>query len=146
MTPGIDYIGIAVSFFCHDGSGNFVLSKRSERCRDEHHRWECGGGKLEYGEDPREAVLREVQEEYGVEGTIERELPPVSLIREHGGRNTHWIALPFLVRIPRDGVLIGDPEAMAELGWFRMDALPAPLHSGMQTILERHRHLIIGIE
>ena len=137
MTPGIDYTGITVSFFCHDGSGNFVLSKRSERCRDEHHRWECGGGKLEYGENPRTAVLREVLEEYGVEGVIERELPAVSLIREPGGRSTHWLALPFLIRVPRERVIIGDPEAMAEIGWFRMDALPSPLHSGMQAILAR---------
>lgn len=145
MTPGIDYTGISVSFFCHDGNGNFVMAKRSEKCRDEHHRWECGGGKLEYGEDPREAVLREVQEEYGVEGVIERELPAVSIIREHDGRSTHWIGLPFLVRIPRDGVTIGDPEAIAELGWFRMDELPTPLHTGMAAILDRHRRLIVDI-
>ena len=41
---GISYIGTAVVFFCHDGKGNFVLSKRGENCRDEHGRWDPGGG------------------------------------------------------------------------------------------------------
>ena len=137
MTPGIDYIGISVSFFCHDGEGNFVLSKRSEACRDEHHAWECGGGELAYGEDPRHGVLREVREEYGVEGIIQREFPPVSIHRMHNGRATHWVTIPFVIRVPREGVLRGDPVAMAEIAWFRMDNLPKPLHTGMQKILER---------
>ena len=145
MTPGVDYTGISVSFFCHDGAGNFVLTKRSEQCRDEHHTWEVGGGRLEFGEDPREAVLREVLEEYGVRGVIEKELPPVSLIREHQGTKTHWINMPFIIRVPREGVIRGDPVAMAEIAWFRMNALPTPLHSGMQVILDRHGELITSV-
>ncbi len=142
MSPGIDYTGISVSFFCHDGEGNFVLTKRSEQCRDEHSTWEVGGGKLEYGEHPSDAVLREVEEEYGVSGIIEKELPPVSLLREHQGIKTHWITFPFVIRVPREGVIRGDPIAMAEIAWFRLDALPSPLHSGMKVILDRHGHLI----
>lgn len=142
MTPGIDYTGISVSFFCHDGAGNFVLTKRSEQCRDEHNTWEVGGGKLEYGEHPRDAVLREIHEEYGVPGVIEKELPPVSLLREHQGAKTHWITFPFVVRVPRGEVIRGDPIAMVEIGWFRMNNLPQPLHSGLKTILDRHSYLI----
>ncbi len=135
MIPGIDYTGIGVSFLCHDGAGNILLSQRSERCRDEHHCWEAGGGKLEYGEDPREAVLREIREEYGVEGIIDRALPAVSLTREHQGKPTHWITLPFVVRVPREGVKNGEPEFISELGWFSLDALPQPLHTGFAATM-----------
>lgn len=143
MIPGIDYTGISVSFFCRDGEGNVVMTKRSDQCRDEHHTWEVGGGKLEHGENPDEAVLREVAEEYGVQGVIEKQLHPVSLLREHEGKRTHWITFPFVVRVPCEGVVRGDPAAMAEIGWFRLDALPSPLHSGMQVILDRYRNDIL---
>ena len=119
------------------------MTKRSDKCRDEHHTWEVGGGRLEFGEDPKEAVLREIEEEYGVRGVIEKELPPVSLNREHQGTKTHWITFPFVVRVPRESVICGDPVFMSEIGWFRLDALPSPLHSGMQIILDRYRdHLL----
>lgn len=143
MTPGIDYTGISVSFFCHDGAGNLVLTKRSDQCRDEHHTWEVGGGKLEYGEDPDVAVLREIAEEYGVRGVIEKALQPVSLLREYQGQKTHWITFPYVVRVKREQVIRGDPVSMAEIGWFRLDDLPSPLHSGMRLILDRYREDIL---
>jgi hypothetical protein len=49
MNPGIDYVGITTVFFCHDGKGNFLFHKRSNKCRDEHGRWDLGSGKLEHG-------------------------------------------------------------------------------------------------
>lgn len=35
MKNGIDYIGVGVVFFCHDGGGNFLMNKRSKNSRDE---------------------------------------------------------------------------------------------------------------
>jgi ADP-ribose pyrophosphatase YjhB (NUDIX family) len=137
MQPGFDYTGVSVTFFCHDGNGNFLLSRRSEKCRDEHHRWEVGGGKLEFGEDPASGMLREVSEEYGVQGIIEQALPAVSLSRIHNNRRTHWITFPFIVRIPREAVRIGEPEAIEEIGWYRFNKLPTPLHTGMQMVVEK---------
>ncbi len=135
MSPGTDYTGVSVSFFCHDGNGNLLLAKRSEKCRDENNRWECGGGKLEFGEHPRQGVLREVKEEYGVDGVIERELQALSLKREHNGVATHWVTFPFVVRVPRAKVLNGDPEYISELAWHPFHELPQPLHTGMQMVI-----------
>ena len=50
MQKGVDYIGITVSFVCHDGTGNYLMNKRSVNCRDEHGTWDFGGGGLEIGE------------------------------------------------------------------------------------------------
>lgn len=50
MKRGIDYIGNSVVYFCHDGKGNFVMAKRSANARDEHGKWDIGGGGLEFGE------------------------------------------------------------------------------------------------
>src|SRR5579862_8107330 len=93
LKAGLDYVAVGVSFYCHDGRGNFLMHKRSRNCRDEQGRWDFGGGKLEFGEQPEEAVLREVREEYCCAGRIQEILPPISRFREHDGRSTHWLSL-----------------------------------------------------
>lgn len=50
MRQGFDYIGVTTVFYCHDGKGNLLLHKRSQTCRDEKGRWDCGGGALKFGE------------------------------------------------------------------------------------------------
>lgn len=130
MQAGVDYIGISTSFYCNDGQGNFLFHLRSDRCRDEHHRWDTGAGKLEFGLTPEENVLKEVLEEYGCDGTIQDRIPAHSILREWQGVRTHWLALPHFVHVDPSRVRIGEPEKMQRLGWFRLDALPEPLHSG----------------
>ncbi|MEI7709419.1 MAG: hypothetical protein WCI76_01755 [bacterium] len=49
MQKGVDYIAVGVSYFCHDGKGNYLMNKRSKNCRDEHGTWDLGGGGLEIG-------------------------------------------------------------------------------------------------
>jgi len=139
MKPGIDFIGVSVSFFCHDGKRNFLLHKRSNQCRDEKGHWDFGGGQLEFRERLEQAVLREVKEEYGTEGIIEKQLPAHSLLREENGVKTHWIIITFLVKIDRNKVINNDPEKIAEFGWFKLNKLPQPLHTGAQYTLSHYK-------
>ena len=32
LQGGVDYIGVTVVFYCHDGKGNFLMHKRSKNC------------------------------------------------------------------------------------------------------------------
>lgn len=137
MKAGIDYTGISTPFYCHDGKGNFVLHKRSAKCRDEHGKWDMGGGQLKFGELPEDGVLREVREEYDCEGVIDAQLPAYGLVREHDGLRTHWLAVPFIIRVDPARVKLNEPEFIDEIGWFRLDALPEPLHPAVELALRK---------
>ncbi len=138
MKAGVDHVGVAVAFFCHDGAGNFLMHKRSERCRDEQGTWDIGGGKLEYGETIDEAVMRELAEEYGCVGSIEERLPPNTYLRVDGNERRHWVIIPHIVRVKREDAKLNDPESMTEMAWFKLDFLPEPLHSGVKSDIERY--------
>lgn len=139
MTPGIDYIGVTVSFYCNDGKGNFLFYKRGKKCRDEVGRWDCGGGQLEFGEDPLVGVLREIKEEFGCDGIIQEQLPAHSVIRIQKGKNTHWLCIPFFVKVNPKDVKNNEPDKIDEIKWFRLSKLPANLHTGYKYTKKRYK-------
>jgi 8-oxo-dGTP diphosphatase len=143
MQKGIDYPGISVCFYCHDGAGNYVLHKRSAQCRDEHHRWDFGGGGLRVNEPLLEAVSREVQEEYGTSPKAIEFLGFDESFREHDGIRTHWIGFRYRVLVDRSLVVNNEPEKHEELGWYRIHALPEPLHSELPKEIEKYKDYLV---
>jgi len=139
MKAGIDFVGITTAFYCHDGKGNFVLHKRSNKCRDEQGSWDNGGGKLEYGLTLEDNVLKELKEELGCDGIIQEQLPSYTLLRKHNGNNTHWLATPFIILVNPNKVKNNDPEKIAEIGWFKLNHLPSPLHTGLQQAIKKYK-------
>ena len=98
-----------------------------------------GGGRLEFGLTPEENVLKEVKEEYGCKGVIQKGIPPHTLIRMNKGKKTHWIVFPFFIKVKRSEVKINEPEKIDELGWFRLNKLPKPLHTGFKRTFKHYR-------
>ncbi len=136
MKAGIDFTGVAVGFYCHDQDGYFVFHKRSEQCRDEQGTWTNGGGKLEFGESPETALKREILEEYGCTCVIEEALPPQSFLQTlPDGSQKHWITLLYIVQVDRSEVKLNEPESMTEIGWYKLNELPSPLHTGTKENL-----------
>ena len=136
MKKGVDYIGVTVVFFCHDGKGNLLLNKRSKNCRDEVGRWDVGGGAMKVGETFESAVLREIKEEYCC---VPKELIFVkanNVLRKNEGENTHWVAIIFAAKVNPKQVKIGDPDKMDKIGWFPVEKLPTPLHSMLRPHLK----------
>lgn len=138
---GVDYLGVTTPFYCHDGDGNFLLHQRGEACRDEQGRWDPGSGQFEFLEVDtlEENVLKEILEEYCCEGTVEEQLPAHIINREHEGRRTQWLAVPFFVAIERGRERIGEPHKMARLGWFPCGDWPEPLHTGFAHTYEQYQ-------
>ena len=136
MKKGVDYIGVCVVYFCHDGKGNFLMNKRSKNCRDEHGTWDQGGGGLEFGDSVEETLKKEVKEEYCTDILKSEFLGFRDVHREHNGKKTHWIALDFKLLVDRNKVKNGEPEKFDEIKWFTLDSLPSPLHSQTPKFLK----------
>lgn len=139
MIPGIDYIGVTTPFYCNDGKGRFFLHKRSKNCRDEVGMWDPGSGQLEFGLTLEENVLKEVEEEYGCQGTIQEQLPVHSIFRRHKDKDTHWLAVPFFILINPKKAVNNEPEKIDEIGWFSLEDLPTPLHTGFHFTFTKYK-------
>ncbi len=142
LKKGIDYPGVTVVYFCHDGQGHFVLNKRGVNCRDEQGTWDPGGGGIELGHTVEGTIRKEVREEYGTEVLAFEFLGYRDIHRRHQGQATHWIALDFKVLVNRDQVKNGEPHKFDDVQWFTLKTLPSPLHSQFPGFIEKyHSHL-----
>ncbi len=141
MKKGIDHIGNAIVFFCHDGRGNFVLAKRTTKTRDEHGTWDPGGGGINFKEPVHKTLERELKEEYCVDIIKQEFLGFRDVHRiDHKGRKTHWITLDFKVLVNPKKVKIGEPRNHSELRWFRLNNLPKPLHSQFLNFIKQYKN------
>ena len=82
--------------------------------------WEFPGGKVEAGEAPKAAAVREMAEELGV-GLSLGDLEPVGFAEGEAGGRT-YVLLLYVCR-----AWAGAPQALEaeELGWFAPEAIPA---------------------
>ncbi len=143
MKKGEDFTGVTVVFLCHDGKGNVLLAKRSENCRDERGRWDCGGGGLEFGDKVIDTLKKEISEEYRADVLEQEFLGFRDVHREHQGKKTHWVVLDFKVLIDKNKVAIGEPHKFDALEWFSLDNLPTPIHSQFLFFLEKYKDRMI---
>ena len=98
--------------------GKFLLVKRSDKARGEHHFWELPGGRMEFGETPEHALQRELAEETGLSANILRPLQTWSFFREE---ETQIVGITFLCKAETGAVQLSDEhEAYA---WIRFDEL-----------------------
>ncbi|MGH9868749.1 MAG: (deoxy)nucleoside triphosphate pyrophosphohydrolase [Candidatus Polarisedimenticolia bacterium] len=89
--------------------GRVLLARRPGGVHLEGH-WEFPGGKVEPGEAPHDALVREIHEELGVGASV---LGPFAF-NDHAYDDRHVLLLTYLVTLedePR-------PLGCAELGWF----------------------------
>jgi len=142
MKKGEDYTGVSIVYLCHDGNGNYLFNKRSNKCRDEHGTWDQGGGGLEFNDTVENTLKREIGEEYCTDVISYDFLGYRDVHREHNGVKTHWIALDFKVLIDGEKVKNGEPEKFDEIGWFKLSNLPQPLHSQNPKFLDLYKDRI----
>ena len=140
MTNGVDFVGNAAVTLCHDGVGNYLLGLRSDKCRDEHNRWDpIGSGGIEFGDTIEETIKREVKEECGSDVLQIEFLGIREVFREHNGMKTHWIQFDHLVQIDPTQVMIMEPEKCLELKWCNLKEFPEPMHSQFPYFIQKYK-------
>ena len=113
-------IGVDAAVF--NAAGEILLLRR----RDNEH-WCMPGGVAEIGQATAEAVLRELWEEAGLRGEVERLLGVFDGPRWGSRSKVHMLHLVYLVRCDELTPIPG--IEMLEAGFFAPDALPVPLHA-----------------
>jgi 8-oxo-dGTP diphosphatase len=112
LLPGVSAVVL-------NDAGEVLLGKRSDNGE-----WSLIAGVLDPGEQPAEAILREIREETGVEAVVER-LAGVALhpVTYPNGDRCHYLNTWFRCRAVGGEARVNDDES-TDVGWFALDALP----------------------
>ncbi|MEU4423405.1 NUDIX domain-containing protein [Actinoplanes sp. NPDC024001] len=108
-----------VSAVVFNDRGEILLHQRSDN-----RRWTLIAGMMDPGEQPADAVIREVREETAVEVRIER-LAGIALheVTYPNGDHCQMVNSWFRCRATGGEARVNDSESLA-VGWFALDALP----------------------
>lgn len=125
--PLIDCVGAIV----RDDAGRLLLVRRANPPAQG--LWSIPGGRVEAGEAAHDAVVRELVEETGLHGTVQREVGTVERAAPGGGT---YVIRDFLVQVETaDAPIAGDDAADA--AWFTRTELDAlDTSPGLMTALE----------
>ncbi len=136
---GISFVGISTVFFCHDGNGKFLMSKRSKNTRDEQGKWEIPGGGLKWGSTAIDNVKREVKEELGANPKEISLMGYRDVFRTIDGAKTHWLMIDFCVLVDPKEVMRNELDNADEIGWFTLDEQPSPVHSQHKKLMKKYK-------
>ncbi len=135
-------IRVSISAMCHDGNGKLLMQRRSKGARDEHERWDGGGGGLKFGERVDEGAVREILEEYGAHAKEVVFMGYRDVHRIQEGRPTHWVSFDFKILVDPKEVVIGEPHKCDEIRWLtveEIDNFPEPTHSMFPAFWNKNR-------
>jgi len=120
---------MAVAALVFDEQGRILLFKHTYRKLD----WGIPAGGLEYGEQPKDAVVREFFEETGMTIEVQR------LLLAESSRHFHHVSLVYLCKI-RTGEFRESHE-ISEIQYFNVDNLPPMLFDEKDLICSVHKDL-----
>lgn len=123
-------------FWGAQGAGCIIASARTKRILlpfrnaevNEPHTWGTWGGAIDPGEDPAEAVRREIQEEAGTALSVS--LTPLMVFRKGSFAYHNFLAITDNEFRP---LLNWETEASR---WFKFGEWPSPLHFGLAGLLQ----------
>jgi ADP-ribose pyrophosphatase YjhB (NUDIX family) len=102
----------AVASVIQNEKGRILLIQRGLSCRNEIGKWENLGGYLNAGENPCDGMLREAEEEIGVDLGIEKTLFIT--------KDDDWITTVFLAHIISGIPRIREPNKIIAMKWYNL--------------------------
>jgi 8-oxo-dGTP diphosphatase len=124
---------VGIGVYIVDGKGNLLMTLRAGA--HEPGTWCPPGGHLEMGESFLECSKKEVREEVGLE--IE-EVEFLAVVNNILSREKHYVNIDFVARGVSGIPIIGEPDKIAEIGWYSLDDLPQPLMLPTSNLFKTH--------
>ena len=118
MDPKIRLACVGVVF---NEDNQILLITRFKPDHHTHGKWHCPGGGLDFGEEPKAAVIREVKEETGYEITVLSDHPAVfSEIRREEQKQIILFAYSAIVT---SGTVDTSDDGVGEVRWFSYEEI-----------------------
>jgi len=125
MRPGQDFIGVATGALVFNKEGKVLVGKRGPKSRNEVGRWDFPGGSVNFGETRRDAIKREIFEEFGIViDIIDRLNVQDHLIPDEG---QHWVSTSYLAKHVSGEPRIMEPGKCDEFRWMRLYEISADM-------------------
>ena len=121
-----------------DGLPSFVLTRRAVKLKAHQGQWALPGGRLDPGESPREAALRELHEEVGLELASESVL---GTLDDYPTRSGYCIT-PVVVWAGAEAQLVPNPDEVASVYRVPLAELERPDVPQLRVIPESERPVI----
>jgi len=123
-------LGAAGCIFIAKDTGRILLAHRSGKVDFEPHTWGTWGGKIDEGETPRDAVVREVEEETGFDG--EYKINPLWTFEdpEYGFKYHNYLVLIPFEFTPKLNWENDDSK------WVEWGEWPKPMHFGLVALIK----------
>jgi len=133
------HILVAVGAVIEDDDGRILLVKhKQERGGYWQRKWICPGGELEFGEEIKEGIKREVKEETNLEVELVTPLLPFDRIVEVDGKTSlHVIYIDYVARLVGGELKIGSD--VGEALWVEkknISKIWQELHEDTQRLLK----------
>ncbi len=107
----------AVIYNDYNDRNEILLAMRNEKCKKDANKWEVIGGKIHFGESPKECLIREVREELGCK------LKNIKLFDIYNYVNKddkfQLVSIIYLAKI--DGVPRINQGEISDLRWFTFE-------------------------
>jgi ADP-ribose pyrophosphatase YjhB (NUDIX family) len=128
-SPGV---GCGAAIFNPDGQ--ILLIQRLKAPEAE--AWGLPGGKIDFGEAVKAAIIREIKEELGIDIRL---IPPVyitEIIDKGDGR--HWVSSVYKAHIIKGEPQLMEPEKHGGWAWYDLTRLPEYLTTPTRQFLARY--------
>ncbi len=111
-------IAIVKGLVTRDDNKILLVRRKREWHAAAHNKWEMPGGKIDFGETPEEATIREIKEESGYHALITRLLPKIISARwEYEDRVSQQLLICYVCKLV-GGVASTTDHGVSEVAWF----------------------------